>query len=60
MNKEELYRLVDTIPENQRAAVARFLKVKAVPIGGLTDEGIEAIRDQYGTVTFINMQPPMS
>ncbi|MEK3937414.1 hypothetical protein MKY41_19165 [Sporosarcina sp. FSL W7-1349] len=52
MNKEELYRLVDTIPENERAAVARFLKVKAMPTEDLTDEGIEAIREKYGKGEF--------
>ncbi|MFJ7935544.1 hypothetical protein [Sporosarcina sp. NPDC096371] len=52
MNVEDLYRVVDTIPESEWADVARYLKVKAIPTEVPTDGEIEAIRQRYANGEF--------
>lgn len=46
MNVEDLYKLVDMIPESKWAEVARYLKIKAMPSEAPTDAEIEALRQK--------------
>lgn len=44
MNIEDLYRLVDAVPEGKWKDVERYLKVKAMPVKSPTDDEIEDLR----------------
>lgn len=52
MNVEDLYRLVNAVPESEWADVARYLKVKAIPTEVPSDDDIEAIRQRYANGEF--------
>ncbi len=43
-NVEDLYRLVDAVPQSEWADVERYLKIKAMPTEAPTEDEIEAIR----------------
>ncbi|KXH81850.1 hypothetical protein [Sporosarcina sp. HYO08] len=58
MNIEELYRLVEAVPESKWAEVARYLKIKAMPTESPTDAEIEAIRQGYGKGEFYKYATP--
>ena len=49
---EDLYRLVNAVPERKRADVARYLQVKAIPTEVLIDDELEAIRQRYANGEF--------
>ena len=44
MKIEDLYKLVDAVPQSEWADVERYLKIKAIPTEDPTDDEIEAIR----------------
>lgn len=44
INIEELYKLVEAVPESSRADVKRYLKTKAITVEEPTDDEIEMIR----------------
>ncbi|MFS0576419.1 hypothetical protein AB1K83_12340 [Sporosarcina sp. 179-K 3D1 HS] len=52
VNVEELYRLVDAVPDSKWADVVRYLKIKAMPIEAPADNEIEAIRQRYANGEF--------
>lgn len=52
MNAEELYTLVDAVPESKWADVKRYLKTKALSAEAPTDEVIEAITQKYAKGEF--------
>ena len=48
MKAEDLYQLVDAVPQSKWAEVERYLKIKAMPEESSSDHKIEAIRQKYG------------
>ncbi|WP_156028844.1 hypothetical protein [Sporosarcina sp. D27] len=42
--EEDLYRLVNAVPESEWADVARYLKIKTIPTEAPSDDEIEVIR----------------